>query len=378
MVAQISQILLHGLFRVSLSDTAFYRLTRGNWGTMARAGGCHCLTCIQNAPRVFKFAHEPDVNSKILQLGACRALVGMFGVGWCTKEFAEISPTLLALVFADMKKLVTPANVLSLLFAADGGLEMLARTPEEGRSWANVVKTHITSVRNLVDDILWRYPLECFASQTWAILMRGNPYLIEIGDGESRSIMVEPILNALSRVAHKFQMTESSITLYHGLRRFVQPSWQQKNQDLAHYSSPRQPSTESQSRHNSLIRRRSSLSTITARPTSTESQRRQNSPLNSRSSFDPQPAETYASSSASLYSLISQQTEYLSLDSTAADETLLHPTLSNYTFASIYSSASSRTMSTDYGIYYTRMALSQETVGDGETVEITEERHLHL
>jgi hypothetical protein len=44
----------------------------------------------RHAPRVLEFALEEDVKNTSLERGACRALVGLFGEGWCTQEFADL------------------------------------------------------------------------------------------------------------------------------------------------------------------------------------------------------------------------------------------------------------------------------------------------
>ena len=44
----------------------------------------------RRAPRVLEFALEEDVKNTSLERGARRALVGPFGEGWCTQEFAGL------------------------------------------------------------------------------------------------------------------------------------------------------------------------------------------------------------------------------------------------------------------------------------------------
>jgi len=44
----------------------------------------------RRAPRVLEFALEEDVKNTSLERDARRALVGLFGEGWCTQEFAGL------------------------------------------------------------------------------------------------------------------------------------------------------------------------------------------------------------------------------------------------------------------------------------------------
>jgi hypothetical protein len=71
---------LHGLFRAFISFAEYERLTGGKWGT----GGCRCRQCARRAPRVLEFALEDEARNVSLDRGVRRALVGLFGEGWCT------------------------------------------------------------------------------------------------------------------------------------------------------------------------------------------------------------------------------------------------------------------------------------------------------
>lgn len=70
-----------------------------------------------------------------------------------------------------------------------------------------------------------------------------------------------------------------------------------------------------------------------------------------------------SSSAISLYSYVSEQSIPWSFVGT--DEVDCSPYVAALDLAnvSLYSYPSSRTLSTDYGVFYTRLALSQETVG---------------
>ncbi|KAF8992744.1 hypothetical protein BDQ17DRAFT_1432200 [Cyathus striatus] len=85
--ARIAQEMMHGLFHAFLPFPEYERLTGGKWGT----GGCRCRQCARRAPRVLEFSMADDVKNANLERGARRALVGLFGEGWCTSEFASLA-----------------------------------------------------------------------------------------------------------------------------------------------------------------------------------------------------------------------------------------------------------------------------------------------
>ena len=77
--------IMHGIFHAFLEFTEYERITDGKWGN-----ACRCRQCARRAPRVLQFSLCPDVQNVYLDRGARRALVGLFGSGWVTSEFAEL------------------------------------------------------------------------------------------------------------------------------------------------------------------------------------------------------------------------------------------------------------------------------------------------
>ncbi|KAF5365065.1 hypothetical protein D9758_011017 [Tetrapyrgos nigripes] len=121
--ARIIMEMAHGLFHAFLSFPEYERVTGGVWGSPAlpvssahghhhslsisslagvtsshtsstRGGsGCRCKPCSRRAPRILQFALSlPSSQSDIyLDRGARRALVGLYGEGWVTQEYASLS-----------------------------------------------------------------------------------------------------------------------------------------------------------------------------------------------------------------------------------------------------------------------------------------------
>jgi hypothetical protein len=80
--ARIVQEMMHGLFHAYVEFAEYERITGGKWGV----AGCRCRQCARRMPRVIEFALLDDVKNELLQRGARRGLVGMFGEGWCTQS----------------------------------------------------------------------------------------------------------------------------------------------------------------------------------------------------------------------------------------------------------------------------------------------------
>jgi hypothetical protein len=119
--ARIVQEMMHGLFHAFLEFSEYERITGGKWGT----GGCRCRQCARRAPRVLEFAVQDDVKNPHLEAGAKRALVGMFGQGWCNAEFVGLAQKTRENLLKGLAKRTTPPNVFALLFAAHHALSRL-------------------------------------------------------------------------------------------------------------------------------------------------------------------------------------------------------------------------------------------------------------
>ncbi|KIL58305.1 hypothetical protein M378DRAFT_181318 [Amanita muscaria Koide BX008] len=184
--ARIIQEMMHGLSHAFLSFPEYESLTGGKWGT----GGCRCRQCARRAPRVLEFAIADDVKNVYLDRGARRALVGLFGEGWCTSEFASLPQKLRESVLKGVGKRTTPENVFPLLFAAEHALVKLNPVIDP---WADIVREMIESGRRGIDEVLCNHPEACFSQHDWLEIMENDGVHFE--DGER----VEWIMKSLLR-----------------------------------------------------------------------------------------------------------------------------------------------------------------------------------
>ncbi|PPR04884.1 hypothetical protein CVT24_007143, partial [Panaeolus cyanescens] len=173
--ARIVQEMLHGLFHAFITFNEYERLTGGKWGT----GGCRCRQCARRAPRVLEFALEEDVKNPHLERGARRALVGHFGEGWATQEFASLAQKHRESVLKGLGKRTTPTNVFPILFAAEHALSKLASVID---SWGDISREMIFSARKVVDEVLTRESEKCFESEEWMEIMSGDGVRFEDGE----------------------------------------------------------------------------------------------------------------------------------------------------------------------------------------------------
>ncbi|GBE83716.1 hypothetical protein SCP_0507720 [Sparassis crispa] len=204
--ARIVQEMMHGLFHAFLEFSEYECITGGKWGT----GGCRCRQCARRAPRVLEFAVTDDVKNAYLERGARRALVGLFGEGWCTSEFAGLSQKTRDSLVKGLEKRTTPINIFPLLFAAQVALNKLNSTIE---SWAEVSRDMIIAARKHVDQVLCAQADQCFEQPEWLEIMEAN------GTNFDHAEQVELIMQSLRRgmneknAAMLYQTLVSSILL---------------------------------------------------------------------------------------------------------------------------------------------------------------------
>ena len=165
--ARIAQEMMHGLFHAFLPFTEYERLTGGRWGT----GGCRCRQCARRAPRVLEFALADDVKNALLERGARRALVGLFGEGWCNQEFAQLPQKIREAVLKGVSKRTTAQNAFPLLFAAEHALWKMANVIEP---WADTAREMIMAARKNVDEVLAKEAETCFNGEEWMEIMESD------------------------------------------------------------------------------------------------------------------------------------------------------------------------------------------------------------
>ncbi|KAF7319759.1 hypothetical protein MKEN_00758300 [Mycena kentingensis (nom. inval.)] len=187
--ARIVSEMAHGLFHAALPFAAYEALTGGAW----RAGGCTCRKCAARIPRILEFALRPDVQDPILERGSRRALVGLFGPGWCTSEFAALPPKLHAAALKGLAKRSSPANALAILWAAEAARARLAPLVD---AWTDVVRPLIDSGRTQVDKVLADHTAEVFAEADWVAIVKVDGVRFE--DGERIEWAMHSIVRGLS------------------------------------------------------------------------------------------------------------------------------------------------------------------------------------
>jgi hypothetical protein len=182
--ARIVYEMLHGLFHASLEFNEYERITGSKWGT----GGCRCRQCARRAPRVLEFALADDVKNTYLERGARRALVGLFGEGWCISEFASLPPKIRESLLKGLAKRTTPLNVFPLLFAAQHAMKKLDAVID---AWADTSREMVLQARKVIDECLVSQSAECFEQEDWLQIMEGDGVRFE--DGERVAWVMEAI-----------------------------------------------------------------------------------------------------------------------------------------------------------------------------------------
>lgn len=186
--ARIVQEMLHGLFHAFIEFSEYESFTQGRWGT----GGCRCRQCARRAPRVLEFALRDDVKNRHLERGARRALVGLYGEGWCTQEFAALSAKLIDSLIKGVGKRSTPANTLPLLFASQAGLDKIKKVVEP---WGDVVRSALQKARDGIEDTLAHESQQVFDARDWSDIMEGDGVRFE--DGERVELVLSSLLDGM-------------------------------------------------------------------------------------------------------------------------------------------------------------------------------------
>ncbi|TDL16162.1 hypothetical protein BD410DRAFT_902200 [Rickenella mellea] len=206
--ARIVQEQMHGLFHAFLEFAEYERITSGKWGT----GGCRCRQCARRAPRVLEFAVRPDVQNPYLERGARRALVGLFGEGWCTAEFATLPQKTKDGLMKGLAKRTTPLNVFPLLFASHAAMARLNNIYE---AWADGTREMVLAARKVVDDVLCRDADKCFEQPEWLAMMDHADTGVSFDDGEKVEWVTESLRRGLNEgnAGSLYQVLVSQILL---------------------------------------------------------------------------------------------------------------------------------------------------------------------
>jgi hypothetical protein len=79
-----------------------------------------------------------------------RALVGLFGEGWCTPEFTTLPQRTKDGPLKDPAKRTTPLNIFLLLFAAQYTMNKLNGALD---AWADETREMVLSAQKRVDEV---------------------------------------------------------------------------------------------------------------------------------------------------------------------------------------------------------------------------------
>ncbi|KAL1734269.1 hypothetical protein EV714DRAFT_245112 [Schizophyllum commune] len=204
--ARIVQEMMHGLFHAFLEFSEYERLTGGRWGT----GGCRCRQCARRAPRVLQFAIADDVKNQHLDRGARRALVGLFGEGWLTTEFALLPQKLRENLLKGVGKRTTPQNVFALLFAVE---HALGKAKSMIDAWVDIVREMLLAGRKVIDELLCEKGEACFAQREWMEMMENDG--VGFNDTERVDWTMNAVIRGLSdrTAAMVYQVLVSNILL---------------------------------------------------------------------------------------------------------------------------------------------------------------------
>lgn len=209
--AYIVEEMMHGLFHAYLTFEEYEKITAGKWGV----GGCKCRQCQRRMPRILDFALSPDVSSRVLEKGARRALVGMFGEGWCSREFANLPVKMKASLLKGVVNRTSPLNIFPLLFASHAALSKLEGSKDD---WVDGVQDMVMQAQKKIDEILCTQTDICFEQQEWLEIMDSDG--LRFGDREKLDWIMEAIKRGLkdNNAGNVYQVrASSSEVLYYSI-----------------------------------------------------------------------------------------------------------------------------------------------------------------
>ena len=115
-----------------------------------------------------------DVKNPVLDRGALRALVGLFGGEWYTAERTKDTR------LKGLGKRTTPMNIFPLLFA----LQHALKKPEAIiDAWAGVTRESLLTARQTVDIVLTSKAEGCFEQREWPDVLESDGIGFEDKDG---------------------------------------------------------------------------------------------------------------------------------------------------------------------------------------------------
>jgi hypothetical protein len=209
--ARIVQEMCHGLFHAFLEFNEYETVTGGRWG----AGGCRCKTCARRAPRILEFAASEDVKNALLERGARRALVGVFGEGWCNQEFVSLPTKTKDSIIKGVSKRALPMNILPMIKAAHIAFAKLDRLQAtDNELWQNGARDAITTGLKFISDSLIANAAEFFEQPDWLAVLESDGARFE--DVEQVEWVMDAVKRGLSEKhgAMIYQVGNSSLAQY--------------------------------------------------------------------------------------------------------------------------------------------------------------------
>ncbi|KAG9104873.1 hypothetical protein FRC06_006698 [Ceratobasidium sp. 370] len=204
--ARIIMEMMHGLFHAYLPFDEYERVIEGKWGT----GGCKCKQCQRRAPRVLEFALGDDIRDNVLERGAQRALVGMYGEGWATSEFLSLPLRLKNNLLKGVNNRTTPQSAIPLLQATTAALGKLSANATPA---ADAVKELVLQARKRIDEVVCGSLEEFFEQPEWVALLENDG--ARFGDMDTFELVLESIRRGLSETnaGPVYQAVVSSVLL---------------------------------------------------------------------------------------------------------------------------------------------------------------------
>ena len=190
--ARIVEEMAHGLFHAYLTLDQYNKVTGGRWGV----GGCKCKQCTRRAPRILEFATAEDVKNNVLERGARRALVGLFGEGWVTPEFAALPSKAREKALKGVYMRATIQNIIPLLFAANTALQRLETPGSNDQPWSDATREIITQARKKIDDVLVSQCEEVFEQEEWLSILERDG--VQFNDADKVRWVMDSIRRGLN------------------------------------------------------------------------------------------------------------------------------------------------------------------------------------
>lgn len=176
--------MLHGLCFSYLDKDAYSNMTGGSWSRMISIGGCQCATCRCWLPRVFEFSMASEIQNSQLERGALRGLIALFGLGWCTPQFAKLisSPKLKNYIMLTLQyNVLTSRNALPLLFAAEEALNKIDGSVHPTSAWMEPIREMILTIRQAIDTMLCEQTDKWLDSDEWHLIVMEDALDVGLG-----------------------------------------------------------------------------------------------------------------------------------------------------------------------------------------------------